>query len=187
MRWLILDFMNVIKKRRTVRKYKSDPVPEDILNQVLEAARLAPSGSNLQPWHFIVIKDKLTKEKLMDLPLGKMKIHKWAVEAPILIVACTDPSVSWKWHIVDLTIALEHLMLAATNFGLGTCWLARLGFEEPIKEILDIPKHIKVLAITPLGYPDEEPKFNDRKPISEIVHYEKFDKNKYKAIYKIGL
>lgn len=161
-----MEFMDVVKKRRSIRRYKPDPVPENILKQILETARLAPSGSHLQPWHFIVVKDSETKRKL--------DISSWAAEAPIVIVGCTDPETSSRWHVVDLTIAFEHIVLAATNFGLGTCWIGKLGFDETIKEVLDIPSHMKVVAVTPLGYSDETPTPKARKSLSEIFHYEKF-------------
>lgn len=161
-----MEFMEVIRKRRSIRRYKPDPVPDRILNEILEAARLAPSGGHRQPWHFIVVKDPRTKEKL--------GISRWAAEAPIVIVGCTDPEVSPRWHLVDLSIAFEHIVLAAANFGLGTCWMGKLGFDEIVKEVLDIPKHMKVVAVTPLGYPAERPGTKVRKALSDIVHYEKF-------------
>jgi len=161
-----MDFMDVIRKRRSIRRYKLDPVPDEVLNQILEASRLAPSGGHRQPWHFIVVKDSETKRKL--------EIAEWASGAPIVIVGCTDPEISPRWHIVDLSIAFEHLVLAAANFGLGTCWIGRLGFDETTKEVLGIPKHMKAVALTPLGYPAEEPGPKGRKALSEIVHYEKF-------------
>jgi nitroreductase len=161
-----MDFMDVIRKRRSIRRYKPDPVPDKVLNQVLEAARLAPSDSRSQPWHFIVIKNPETKKRL--------GIAEWTAMAPIVIVGCTDPQVSARWHVVDLSIAFEHIVLAAANFGLGTCWIGKLDVDETIKEALGIPKHMVVVAVTPLGYPAETPEPKERKDISEIVHYEKF-------------
>lgn len=161
-----MEFMDVIKARRSIRRYKPDPVPEDVLNQVLEAARLAPSGGHRQPWHFIVIRNEETKRRL-GIPV-------WAAEAPVVIVGCTDPEASPRWHVVDISIVFEHLVLAAANFGLGTCWIGKLGADEALKKVLGIPDHMKVVAVTPLGYPAEKPKPKERKPLSEIVHYEKF-------------
>ncbi|TET19257.1 nitroreductase [Candidatus Bathyarchaeota archaeon] len=161
-----MEFMDVVKKRRSIRKYKPGPILEKVVHQILEAARLAPSGSHLQPWHFIVVKDPETKNKL--------GIYPWAAEAPIVIVGCTDPEASPRWHIVDLTIAFEHLVLAAASFGLGTCWIGRLYSDETTKKVLGIPARMKVLAVTPLGYPDQIPEPKTRKSLSEIVHYEKF-------------
>lgn len=162
-----MEFMDVIKRRRSIKRYKPDPVPDEVLNQILEAARLAPSGGHRQPWHFIVVKTHETKMKL--------GIADWASEAPIVIVGCTDPEVSSLFHIVDLSIAFEHILLAAANFGLGTCWLGKpFEFDETIKKVLKIPMHMKVVAVTPLGYQAEVPRPKERKPLSEIVHYERF-------------
>ena len=152
--------MEVIKRRRSIRGYRPDPVPEGILNQILKAARLAPSGGNRQPWHFIIVKDPETKRRL--------DMSSWAVEAPIVLIGCTEGSA------IDISIAFEHIVLAATNFGLGTCWMGRWGYDAEIKKALRIPEHIRVLAVTPVGYPAEEPEPKPRKSLSEITHYEKF-------------
>ena len=158
--------MEVIKTRRSIRRYKPDPVPDEVLNQVLEAARLAPSAGHRQPWHFIVVKDPETKRKL--------GIASWASEAPVVIVGCGDTNVSSIWYMVDFAIAFEHIVLTAANFGLGTCWMGKMGIDEIIKQVLKIPEHVKVVAVTPLGYPAETPSPKTRKTLSEIVHYEHF-------------
>ncbi|MEM2885801.1 MAG: nitroreductase family protein [Thermoproteota archaeon] len=156
-----MDFMEVVSKRRSIRKYRPDPVPEEVLNQVLEAARLAPSGGNAQPWHFVVVKDPEKKRAL--------GISDWAQQAPVVIVGCTEaPSQT------DIAIAFEHLVLAAANFGLGTCWIGRWGADGEIKRALNIPADVRVLAVTPLGYPAESPPARPRKPLSQIVHRERF-------------
>jgi nitroreductase len=165
-----LEFLEVIKNRRSIRKYKQDLIPDEIITQILDAARLAPSGSNRQPWHFIVVKNPGTKKKL--------GLHPWAEEAPVIIVGCVDPT-EGRWYVIDGSIAFEHIVLAATNFGLGTCWMGRflenLGeTDERIKRVLGIPGHMRVLAVTPLGYPNEGPEPRERKTLHEIVHYEKF-------------
>jgi len=156
-----MDFMEVVRKRRSIRRYKSDPVPGELLNQVLEAARLAPSGGNGQPWHFIVVKDP-ERKRMLD-------ISEWAVQAPVVIVGCTEASSQ-----TDIAIAFEHLVLAATNFGLGTCWIGRWDADDEIKKALGIPTNIRVLAVTPLGFPAESPSPRSRKPLSQIVHQGKF-------------
>lgn len=156
-----MDFMEVVRKRLSIRKYRADPIPDELLNQVLEAARLAPSGGNTQPWHFIIVKDK-ERKKMLD-------ISDWAVQAPVVIVGCTEASSP-----TDIAIAFEHLVLAATNFGLGTCWIGRWGADDEIKKALGIPANMRVLAITPLGYPAESPTSRPRKPLSQIAHHEKF-------------
>jgi nitroreductase len=159
--------MQVIKKRRSIRRYKPDPVPEEVLNQVLEAAKIAPSAGHRQPWHFIIVKDNDIKKNL--------RISSWATEAPVVIVGCADTQErSEPKCLVDVAIAFEHIVLAAANFGLGTCWIGLLGADETIKKILGIPEHVRVVAVTPLGYPDETPVMKLRKSLSEIVHYERF-------------
>lgn len=162
-----MEFMEVVRKRRSIRKYKPDPLPEDVLSQILEAARLAPSAGHRQPWHFIVVKDDETKEKL--------GISSWATEAPVVIVGCADTQARGEpMCFIDVAIAFEHIVLAAANFGLGTCWIGRLNAGDTIKKALGIPEHVRVIAVTPLGYPDETPGPKTRKVLSEIVHYDGF-------------
>ena len=162
-----MEFMDVVRKRRSIRRYKPESVPEDVLNKILEAARIAPSASHRQPWHFIVVKDAFTKKQL--------GISQWATEAPMIIVGCVDTAIrSPPLCYVDLAIAFEHIVLAAADFGLGTCWIGRLGRGEMIKAVLSIPDHVKVVAVTPLGYPDETPSPKSRKVLSEIVHHDTF-------------
>jgi len=171
-----MKVLDVIQKRRSVRKYKEDPIPEKDLMRVLEAARLAPSGKNFQPWKFIIVKDKALKEKLAQASAGQF----FMAEAPIIIVGCGFPDNCYahmgrymkSWS-VDVTIALEHLMLQAQEEGLGTCWIGSFE-EEEVKAILNIPENVKVLALTPLGYPDEIPRFRGRKSLDEIISYDRF-------------
>ena len=159
--------MEVVKTRRSIRRYRSDPVPEEVLNQILDAARLSPSAGHRQPWHFILVKDAETKTRL--------GLSSWAVKAPLIVVGCADTKTrSPPLCYVDLAIALEHMVLAAANFGVGTCWIGRLGRDETIKRALGIPDHVRVVAVTPLGYPDEKPSPKTRKTLSEIMHYDKF-------------
>lgn len=159
--------MDVVTKRRSIRRYKPEPVPDDVLNQILETARIAPSAGHRQPWHFIVVKDTPTKKQL--------GISQWATEAPLILVGCVDTAIrSPPLCYVDLAIGFEHIVLAAANFGLGTCWIGRLGRDETIKAVLSIPDHVTVVAVTPIGYPDETPDPKARKAISEIIHYDAF-------------
>lgn len=171
-----MKVLDVIQKRQSVRKYKEDPIPEKALMRVLEAARLAPSGKNFQPWKFIIVKDKALKEELAQASAGQF----FMAEAPIIIVGCGFPDNCYahmgrymkSWS-VDVTIALEHLILQAQEEGLGTCWIGSFE-EEEVKAILNIPKNVKVLALTPLGYPDEIPRFRGRKSLDEIISYDRY-------------
>ncbi|MFX1520297.1 MAG: nitroreductase family protein [Promethearchaeota archaeon] len=182
-----MDFAEVIEKRRSVRKYKTDPVPDEILNKVLEAARIAPSWSNLQCWKYIVIKDENTKKALADaLPSGN-PVKGAFTQAPIIIAGCADPERSGyigsqrignkQWHILDLGISMQQLVLAATNEGLGTCWVCWFS-EKKIKDILKAPDNIDVVALTPLGFPGEEPKTKRRNALEEIVYFEQYGRSK---------
>ena len=173
-----LDFYEVIRTRRSIRSYKPDPIPKEVLTRVLDAARIAPSGSNRQPWKFIVVKDEELKRRIAKACHNQMFI----AEAPVVIVAC-----GYNIHynrgeymgdfsmLVDVSIAFTHLILAARAEGLGTCWIGSFNNEE-IKRILGIPEEVNVVAITPLGYPKDE-EFREpgpRKPLSEIMSVDKF-------------
>ncbi|MEO0075389.1 MAG: nitroreductase family protein [candidate division WOR-3 bacterium] len=171
-----MEFYQVIKNRKSIRKYKPNPIAEDILNRILEAGRLAPSAKNIQPWKFIVIKDQNIKEKLVSA----CRNQEFIAQAPIVICAVALEKIAWGkmggyWssYPVDVAIALEHIILAATNEGLGTCWIG--AFEEnEVKHILAIPDDVKVIALTPLGYPDQDPEPRPRKRLSEIISIDKF-------------
>ncbi len=159
--------MEVVRKRRSIRRYRADPVPEKVLNQIVEAARLAPSAGHRQPWHFILVKDVEIKKQL--------GVPYWVADAPVIIVGCVDTETrSPPLCYVDLAIAFEHMVLAAANFGLGTCWIGRLARDEPIKTILGIPEHVRVVAVTPIGFPDETPSPKTRKALTDIIHYDKY-------------
>jgi len=171
-----MTILEAIQKRCSVRKYRPDPFPEDVLGRVLQAARLAPSGKNFQPWRFILVRSAETKERL-----ARAAAHQtFIAEAPLVVVACADPEASYakmgrymkSWP-VDVACALEHLMLQAAAEGLGTCWIG--AFEErAVKDVLGVPEEIRVLALTPLGYPAEVPSFRGRKKLEEIVSEERY-------------
>lgn len=173
-----MDFYEVIRTRRSIRSYKSDPIPDEVLMRVLEAARIAPSGSNRQPWKFIIVKSEELKKKVAAACHNQMFI----AEAPVVIVAC-----GYNIHynrggymgdlsmLVDVSIAFTHLILAARAEGLGTCWIGSFDNEE-VKKILGIPRDVNVVAITPLGYPRDEG-FGEpagRKTLSEIISIDRF-------------
>jgi len=180
-----MEFIDVIKARTSVREYSDRSVEAEKISYVLECARLAPSWRNKQCWRFIVIQNKETIKEIAKTSL----INPWVKTAPVLVVACGDPTESGKhgsleYYMVDVSIALEQLVLAATDVGLGTCWTA--GFKEDhVKELLEIPKRIRVVAITPLGYPADRKRIveqiikallrsNKRKTLDEIVHHEQW-------------
>lgn len=173
-----------IKARRSIRKYLNDSVEDEKIIQILESARLAPSGSNTQPWHFIVVKSELTRQQLLRVSHNQ----KWMLTAPVLIVCVADirsrikedivlnldelsPQEEVKQIIRDTSIAIAYITLEAANLGLGTCWVAWFTQKE-IRPILQIPSDKYVVGIVTLGYADEEPKARPRKNVEEILHYE---------------
>lgn len=161
-----MEFKKVLEKRRSIRKYKNKPVPRETILEILEAARIAPSAAHRQPWHFIVVTDKKKIEKLAK--------SEWAAGAPVMIVGLADQEASPGWCLNDLGVAFEHLVLAATNLGLGTCWMGQSNREELVRNLLDIPGKYKVIVLTPLGEPDEVPSPKERKSLEDIVSWEKY-------------
>ncbi|MEO0093847.1 MAG: nitroreductase family protein [candidate division WOR-3 bacterium] len=171
-----MEFYEVVKKRKSVRAYKKDPIPEEVLNRIMEAVRIAPSAKNLQPWKFIIVKDPQIIQELVPA----CNNQQFIAEAPIVICAVGLEDQAWGrmggyWRSleVDVTIAFEHLVLAAANEGLGTCWIGAYK-EAEVKRILKIPEGVKVVALTPLGYPAQEPQARPRKSMAEIISYDKF-------------
>ena len=162
-----MEFAEVVRKRRSIRRYKETPVPRESIVKLLEAARLAPSAAHRQPWHFIVVQDRETIGKLA----GE---RRWAADAPVIIIGVADPEVSPTWCFNDLAIALEHIVLAATDLGLGTCWMGLMYRDAEVKELLGISDKLKVVAMTPLGVPDETPAPKTRKSLDEIVSWERY-------------
>jgi len=159
-----MSVLDIIVKRKSVRKYLDRPVEDEKLGQILEAARLAPSSSNSQPWHFIVVKDKGLKTGLMNaVPLGVTAINKFIDNAPVVIVGCVTPSFFQKVssifgrenHWVDVAIAMEHMVLVAEELGLGTCWIGWFD-EAKVRKLLNVPKNAKIIAMLTLGYPAED-------------------------------
>ena len=172
-----MDLMEAIKTRRSIRKFRETPVPENLLKEVLNAARLAPSADNAQPWKIIVVRDEQMKQKVTQASNGQ----KFLVQAPVVLVVCGIPEEAFQTvggymssHVIDASIALDHITLAAHSLGLGTCWVAWFK-EEKVKDILGIPEDVRVVALTPLGYPDESPERPSRKNLEELIAYDKYE------------
>lgn len=184
-----METIEAIRTRRSIRRFSDKPVEDDKLTAVLEAARMAPSWANSQCWKFVVVKEQALREKISELsfveavfaPIGYKAnpAKKGLAEAPVVVVACADPSKSgvlWNQHyyMTDIGIAAENLMLAAHVLGLGSVFVG-IYDEEALKTLLGIPASIRIVGLFPLGYPrDEKKEGPPRKPLSEIVSYDRW-------------
>ncbi len=169
-----MNFLELATKRISVRGYHSTPVDEAALAQVLEAARVAPSAANRQPWHILVIRDKAAR-----LALGQAYTRDWFQQAPLILAVCVEPAKAWQrldgknFADVDGAILMDHLTLCAADLGLGTCWV--VAFEAArVKAALHLPEGIEPLALTPLGYPADAGRPKTRKALAEILHHDQW-------------
>jgi nitroreductase len=169
------ECMDVIYQRRSIRKFKTDPISKEIIEKLLKAAQMAPSAGNLQARDFIVVTNPVVKKKLSEVALNQ----QFLVQAPVVIVLCANVPRSSRvysgrgelYSIQDTTASLMILMLAAQDLGLGTCWVGAFS-EADVSEILMIPPHINPICLLALGYPAESPPASDRMDISKITHME---------------
>ncbi|MFW9923637.1 MAG: nitroreductase family protein [Candidatus Thorarchaeota archaeon] len=166
-----MDTLELLKSRRSIRKYKSTPVEDEKIDLCLEAARWAPSASNKQPWEFIIVKDSEMRKKFAEIH----PYAKFVAESPVVFIALTNPAIHSKYHMSDTALTILQFMIEAHSLGLGTCWAGVIGtnFEPQLKQLLNIPEHLNILGIVALGYPDET-RTSQRKPLNEIIHYEKY-------------
>lgn len=167
-----MNFHELVQSRYSVRDYESRAIPEDALAKVLEAARLAPTAANRQPFRLIVVDTAKRKEELRGL------YHRdWILQAPLLIFVCAVPGEAWvrqdgrNYALVDAAIVMDHLILAAADQGLGTCWIANFNAVEA-RRMLGIPDAVDPVAFTPLGFPADKPKPKERKALDAIVYSE---------------
>lgn len=169
-----MDFQELISKRYSVRSYKADPVAKETLQKVLDAARLAPTAANRQPFQFIVLTTAGREEELK-----RVYPRDWLSQAPVVVVVCAVYEEAWSrmdkknYSEVDATIAMDHLILAATDLGLGTCWIAAFNPQE-LRAVLKLPEGVEPIALTPIGYAADQPQEKKRKTLSELVRYERW-------------
>lgn len=170
-----MDVFEAIKLRESVRDYENKEIEEEKIISVLEAARLAPSAKNMQEWRFVVVRNKNTRQKLMEAANNQ----KFVGEAPVVIAACAETdehkmTCGQPAYTIDVAIAIDHLTLMAVKEGLGTCWIGSF-YEDKVKEILNIPKQIRIVQLVTLGYPKFLRKYKLRKGLNKIVKYEKWE------------
>jgi len=169
-----VDFFETIAARHSVRGYRSEPVPEELLEKVLEAARRAPTAANRQPFRLVVIRTEGREEEL-----ARVYGRPWFTQAPLVIAVVAVPGEAWRrmddkpYDEVDATIAMDHLILAAASLGLGTCWIAAFD-PAAAREVLGLPDDVEPVAFTPLGWPDKAPASTDRRPLDELVKRERW-------------
>ena len=150
-----MNVLEAIKTRRSVRQYAETPIPDDVMQRMRQALRFAPSACNYQPWHFVIVEHEPLRRDLARAANDQLFI----ADAPVVIVACGLPAQAAQigGHgstvDIDVAIALDHLTLAAVEEGLGTCWIGSFN-EAKVKALLDIPEDVRVVTLTPLGYPD---------------------------------
>ena len=169
-----MDFEKVIRTRRSIRRYTEKEIPQDVLSRILDAARVAPSGNNHQPWKFVVVRNRALKEKIAEFSYGQSFI----AAAPVVIVCCSEkyPN-SYEphrdlAHLIDTVIAIDHLVLAARNEGVGSCWIGAFDGKS-IGKLLGFGSGMEVVMVIPLGYPVSEDAFREssgRKTLKEITY-----------------
>ncbi|MDN5322282.1 MAG: hypothetical protein PWQ67_736 [Clostridia bacterium] len=171
---LTKDVMDAIKERRSVRKFKNQPINEATLGRIMEAATWAPSAGNIQPWQFYVIHNQEVKIRLKEASLNQEAV----VEAPVAVVVCADIMMSSAKYgkrgaelycLQDTACAIQNMMLAAVAYGLDTVWIGAFD-EKKIAAVLQIPAHYRPVAIIPIGYGEKRPDAPSRRPIDEVIH-----------------
>jgi nitroreductase len=166
--------LNCVEKRFSVRKFLDKPVEQKKIDILLEAARLAPSASNKQTWHFVVIRDKEKRKQLIDICRGQ----KFVSEAPITIAVCNTNldyimTCGQKAPVIDGAIAAEHIILQAVELGLGSCWIGAF-YHDKMAELINLPQDYEIIGLLPIGYPAVEKGNKDLKSIEEVVSYDSF-------------
>jgi len=177
------SLIEIIQKRRSVRNFKDKTIDKDIIISIVEAARLSPSACNAQPWRFVAVTEKFLIKDIVNEGLGGVVPNKWVASAPVVIVGCAKLNLlthyigesikGIHYHQIDLGIAMEHMVLRATEMGLGTCWIGWFK-EKKIKKVLHIPKDWKIISLIALGYPQEEgSSHTPRLNLNEILFFNK--------------
>ena len=170
-----MDFFELIKKRYSVRSYKSDRVEKEKLDKILEAARLAPTAANRQPFRILVIETEGQREALL-----RVYRQEWFVAAPLVLCVCGVEAEAWvrnhdgkSYMDVDAAIVMDHMVLAATALGLGTCWIGAFN-PDAAREVFNLPAGVDPIVMTPLGYPDDSPRPKRRKPLEDLLKFQRW-------------
>ena len=212
------NFLDLVKKRRSIRSFRTDPVPDENVEKIIEAARHAPSGANSQPWEFIVVRNQEIKDRIVGIvseqgeysrkvELTREKDLRFSAltgpvrepgykNAPVFIILCGDPRTKEACPLLttltrgdshfasSLASAFLYMTLAATTLGLGSQWVSATGnpFVKPLlKELLQIPRQLEIYDMLVVGYPASQPKKRSVREAAEMVHYDRYDKDKYRS------
>ena len=164
-----MSLIDLILSRRSIRKYEKKEIPEEVLNQIFEAGQNAPSAGNKQPIRFIILKEQEIKKNLSGT------FSRFLKDSPVVIVGCADVKalLTGKWAVVDTTIAIQNMVIAAWALGVGSCWIGSFD-EKKVKELLKIPERWKVVALLTFGYPSEQPKQRKKKPFEKMFSFNRF-------------
>ena len=174
-----MSVFDVIQERGSIRRYKDTRIPSSDIQKILEAARLAQSAANRQPWQFIVVTDTAQLENLVEAAHWPGRPPQSSVStAPTVIICLADPEMSRKvgpfdGYLIDLAIAIENMALTAWELGIGSCWIGAFQ-EDKVKTLLNVPGNLRVVSLLTLGYADEQPRSRNRKPLNEIIHYQQY-------------
>ncbi len=169
-----MDVAKAIASRRSVRKYQPKPIEDEKLRLILEAGRLAPSARNMQEWKFVIVTDPETKKKLVPAARNQ----QFLAQAAVVIAACAVETnhvmtCGQQCYPIDLAIAVDHMTLKACEEGIGSCWIGAF-YEDQVKQVLCIPDQVRIVSLLALGYPAENPPARPRKPLDDIVSYERW-------------
>ncbi len=163
------DTIQVIKTRRSVRSYKSDPIPREVVEDIIDCARLAATGRGVQPWEFIVVTDQSTREKIAETA----DFGKFIAEAPVCVATfCADT----KYYLEDGSAATQNILLGAWAHGVGSCWVAgdKKEYAADIAQLLGVPDEYRLISLVSLGYPAQSPGEKQKRPLSEVLHREQW-------------
>jgi nitroreductase len=173
-----MDAIECLKTRRSVRRFKDQPIPFELIGNILDAARLAPSAGNIQEWNFILITDYKVREQISMAAC----MQTWMNDAPVHIVVCSNPGKSERYYgdkgekvycLQNAAAAIENMLLAAHAQGLGACWVGACE-EDQVKRAVGAPENIRVLGIVPIGYPGEQPQMPEKYPLTDVVFIDKW-------------
>ena len=173
-----MDLLEVIKKRRSIRAYKKQDLPQGAIEKLIEAARWAPSAGNVQPWEFVVASSQKIKQELSKAAFSQKDLE----EASVVIVVCADEKLAEQSYgergkslycLQDTAAATQNILLTAYSLGLGSCWIGAFK-EKEIRQVIRAPKEMRPIALIPIGYPDEAPAARSRRLVSEIMYKETF-------------